>query len=171
MQTAFCQEGFQGEEPERAFQVSPQAIFAAPCQVGLVIACQQDHPDSRLNNVDDLAKDPASACFLCCLMSRLFPQVTRPSSRRIRISGTLLQEILTSTYRKRGAPDCFFCWLLPGFRFWQAGAWKRVEDESEVLRQNTTRPNPRLRDRPIQLPHDGVTARQDCYGFLPRRAT
>ena len=35
VQTAFCQEGFQGEEPERAFQVSPQAIFAAPCQVEL----------------------------------------------------------------------------------------------------------------------------------------
>ena len=49
--------------------------------------------------------------------------------------------------------------------------WKRVGDESEVLRQNTTRPNPRLRDRPIQLPHDGITARHDCYGFLPGRAT
>ena len=58
----------------------------------------------------------------------------------------------------------------PSLRFWQAGAWKRVEDESEVLRQNTTRPNPRFRDRPIQLPHDGVAARQNCYGFLPRKA-
>ena len=35
VQTAFCQEGFQGEdEPEQAFQVSPQAI-AAECQVEL----------------------------------------------------------------------------------------------------------------------------------------
>ena len=35
VQTAFCQEGFQGEdEPERAFQVeSPQAIIAVPCEV------------------------------------------------------------------------------------------------------------------------------------------
>ena len=52
------------DELEQAFQVSPQAIFATPCQVDLAIACQQDHPDSRLNNVDDLKTDPASACFL-----------------------------------------------------------------------------------------------------------
>ena len=30
-----------------------------------LIACQQDHSDSRLNNVDDLATDPPSACILC----------------------------------------------------------------------------------------------------------
>ena len=53
------------DELERAFQVSPKAIFAALCEVELAIACQQDHPDSRLNNVDDLATDPPSACILC----------------------------------------------------------------------------------------------------------
>ena len=37
-----------------------------------------------------------------------FAQVTRPSSRRIPISGTLLQGKLTSTYKKRGVPDCLF---------------------------------------------------------------
>ena len=82
--------------------------------------------------------------MLPLLMSRRLPKFTRPSSRlsrRIPISGTLLQGKLTSTYKKRGAPDCFFCWLLPGFRFWQAGEWQLVKDESEVLRQNTTRPS------------------------------
>ena len=49
------------------------------------------------------------------------------------------------------SPRLLFCWLFPSFRFWQAGAWKRVEDESEVLRQNTTRPNPRLCDRPFDF--------------------
>ena len=70
------------DEPERAFQVSREAIVAAPCEVefGGLIACQQDYP--RLNDMDDLAKDPASACFLCCLMPRRPPQVTRPSGRR-----------------------------------------------------------------------------------------
>ena len=32
-------------------------------------------------------------------------------------------------------------------------------------------PNPRLRDRPFELPRDGITARHDCYGFLPWRPT
>ena len=48
------------------------------------------------------------------------------------------------------SPRLLFCWLLPGFRFWQAGAWKRL-DELEVLRQNTTKPNSRLCDRPFDF--------------------
>ena len=82
-----------------------------------------------------------------------FAQVTRPSSRRTPISRTSLQGISTSTsaQKKRGAPDCFFCWILPGFRFSQAGEWQRIKDESEVLRRDTTRPNPRLRDQPFDF--------------------
>ena len=57
----------------------------------------------------------------------------------------------TSTQKKRGAPDCLFCWILPGFRFWQAGAWKRVEGASTSLRQDTSEPNPRLRDQPFDF--------------------
>ena len=113
-----------------------------------LIACQQDHPDSRLNNVDDLATDPASACFLL-LPVPTFAQVTRPSSRRT----TSMQGISTSTsaQKKRGAPDCCFVGSFPSFRFWQTGAWQLVEDESEVLRRDTTRPNPRLCDQPCDF--------------------
>ena len=72
-------------------------------------------------------------------------QVTRPSSRGSQSPSKMSRLIrLTSTestYKKRGAPDCFFCWLLPGFRFWQAGAWQRIKDESKDLRQDTTRPS------------------------------
>ena len=79
-------------------------------------------------------------------------QVTRPSSRGSKTPSRMSMLIrLTSTYKKRGAPDCFFCWILPGFRFWQAGEWQRIKDESEVLRRDTTRPNPRLRDRPFDF--------------------
>ena len=85
------------------FQVSPKAIFAAPCQVELAIACQQDHLDSRLNNVDDLATDPASAYFLL-LPVPTFAQVTRPSSRGSQSPSKMSRLIrLTSTYKKRGA--------------------------------------------------------------------
>ena len=91
------------DELERAFQVSPKAIFAAPCQVELAIACQQDHLDSRLNNVDDLATDPASAYFLL-LPVPTFAQVTRPSSRGSQSPSKMSRLIrLTSTYKKRGA--------------------------------------------------------------------
>ena len=80
-----------------------------------------------------------------------------------------MPDILTSTctQKKRGAPDCFSVGSFPSLRIWQAGAWKCVELASTPLRKDTSEPNPRLRDRPIQLPHDGITARQDCYGFLP----
>ena len=95
-------------------------------------------------------KPLASACILL-LPVPTFAQVTRPSSRGSQSPSKMSRLIrLTSTCKKRGAPDCFFCWLLPGFRFWQAGAWKRL-DESEVLRQNTTKPNPRLCDRPFDF--------------------
>ena len=74
-----------------------------------LIACQQDHPDSRLNNVDDLATDPPSACFLL-LPVPTFAQVTRPSSRGSQSPSKMSRLIrLTSTYKKRGTPDCFFC--------------------------------------------------------------
>ncbi|CAE6956792.1 unnamed protein product [Symbiodinium sp. CCMP2592] len=107
----------EGEDKlERAFQVSPKAIFAALCEVELSIACQQDHPDSRLNNVDDLATDPAI-------------KQTNPVSLRD-IDARHIDIYLYSQ---------------------EAGEWQLVEDESEVLRRDTTR--------------------QDCYGFLPQRAT
>ena len=62
-----------------------------------------------------------------------------------------MQGISTSTYKKHGAPDCCFVGSFPSFRFWQAGAWQLVEDESEVLRRDTTRPNPRLCDQPFDF--------------------
>ena len=97
-------------------------------------------------------KPLASACFLL-LPVPTFAQVTRPSSRRTPISRTSLQGISTSTsaQKKRGAPDCFFCWILPGFRFWQAGEWQRIKGASTSLRQNTSEPNPRLRDQPFDF--------------------
>ena len=49
------------------------------------------------------------------------------------------------------SPRLLFCWLFPSFRFWQAGAWRRIKDESEVLHRDTTRPNPRLCDRPFDF--------------------
>ena len=49
------------------------------------------------------------------------------------------------------SPRLLFCWLLPGFRFWQAGAWKPVEGASTSLRQDTSEPNPRLCDRPFDF--------------------
>ena len=57
----------------------------------------------------------------------------------------------TSAQKKRGAPDCFFCWLLPGFRYWQAGEWQRIRGAATSLRQNTSEPNPRLRDQPFDF--------------------
>ena len=136
-----------------------------------LIACQQDHPDSRLDNVDDLATDPPSACFLL-LPVPTFAQVTRPSSRGSQSPSKMSRLIrLTSTYKKRGAPDCFFCWLLLGFRFWQAGAWQRIKDESKDLRQDTTRPSAPL--SAMQLPPRacllGETATAFCrHGQLER---
>ena len=64
-----------------------------------------------------------------------------------------MPDILTSTctQKKRGAPDCFFCWLLPGFRYWQAGEWQRIRGAATSLRQNTSEPNPRLRDQPFDF--------------------
>ena len=88
------------------------------------------------------------------LMSRHLPKFTRPSSSRIpSVSRILMPDILTSTctQKKRGAPDCFFCWLLPGFRYWQAGEWQRIRGASTSLRQNTSEPNPRLRDQPFDF--------------------
>ena len=83
-----------------------------------------------------------------------FAQVTRPSGRGTRsVSRTSMQGTSTSTctHKKRGAPDCFFCWLLPGFRYWQAGEWQRIRAASTSLRQNTSEPNPRLCDRPFDF--------------------
>ncbi|CAE7346044.1 unnamed protein product [Symbiodinium sp. CCMP2592] len=82
------------EELEPAFQVSPQ-----------------DHPGSRLNNVDDLKT----------AIKQMNPDLKDIAPRHIDI---YLQE---------------------------AGAWRRIKDESEVLRRDTTR--------------------LDCYGFLPWQRT
>ena len=98
-----------------AFKVSPQAGPSdAACHVicgawSHFVAFRQDR---RLKDVDDLKADPASAS---CARVPTFAQVTRPSSRRTPISSTSLQGISTSTctHKKRGAPDYFFCWLLP----------------------------------------------------------
>ena len=123
--------------------------------------------------MDDLKTDPASACFLL-LPVPTFARVTRPSSRRSQSPSRMSRLIrLTSTHKKRGAPDCFFCWLLPGFRFWQAGAWQRVEGASTSLRQDTSEPNPRLRDRPFDFHVTaallGKIATAFCRGSQPER--
>ena len=55
------------------------------------------------DDVDDLAKAPASACYLCCLMPRRAPQVTRPSSGRsltLYETLTLIKSSSTSTQKK-----------------------------------------------------------------------
>ena len=100
--------------------------------------------------MDHLKKAPASACYLLQPVPTL-AQVTRPSSRRTPISGTLLQGISTSTHKKYGAPDCCFVVSFSNFRFRQAGVWQRVEVASTSLRQDTSEPNPRLRDRPFNF--------------------
>ncbi|CAE7557185.1 unnamed protein product [Symbiodinium sp. CCMP2592] len=87
------QEGEDKLEP--AFKVSPK-----------------DHPDARLNDVDDLKK-----------------AIKQTKSNALRDVD----------------PDQIDIYL----RSKEAGGWQLVEDESEVLRQDSTR--------------------QDCYGFLPRR--
>ena len=103
--------------------------------------------------MDHLKKAPASACFLL-LPVPTFAQVTRPSSSRIlSVSRILMPDILTSTctQKKRGAPDCSFVGAFPSFRCWQAGEWQLVEFSSTSLRQDTSEPNPRLRDRPFDF--------------------
>ena len=39
----------------------------------------------------------------------------------------------------------------PSLRFWQAGEWQRIRGGSTSLRQNTSEPNPRLRDQPFDF--------------------
>ena len=64
-----------------------------------------------------------------------------------------MPDILTSTctQKKRGAPDCCFVGAFPSFRFWQAGKWHCVAGASTSLRQDTSEPNPRLRDQPFDF--------------------
>ena len=101
--------------------------------------------------MDDLAKALASACFLLLPVPTL-TQVTRPSSRGSQSPSKMSRLIrLTSTYKKRGAPDCCFVGSFPSFRFWQAGEWQRVAGASTSLRQDTSEPNPRLRYRPFDF--------------------
>ena len=49
------------------------------------------------------------------------------------------------------SPRLLFCWLFPSFRFWQAGKWHCVAGASTSLRQDTSEPNPRLRDQPFDF--------------------
>ena len=97
--------------------------------------------------MDDLTKDPASACFLCCLMPRRPPQVTRPSSRRNSVS---LQDIdarnIDIYSQEARSPRLLFCWLLPMALMMLAG-WRVVTRPRGIdpLRRNTNEPNPRLR--------------------------
>ncbi|CAE7570520.1 unnamed protein product [Symbiodinium sp. CCMP2592] len=117
------------DELERAFQVSPKAIIAAPCQVELAIACQQDHPDSRLNNVDDLA-----------IKQRKPITLKQVEADQIDIYS---QEVRSPRLPSVGS--------FPSLRLWQGGAWQRVEGASTSLRQDTSEPNPRLRYRPFDF--------------------
>ena len=90
--------------------------------------------------------------MLPLLMSRHLPKFTRPSSRGSKTPSRMSMLIrLTSTYKKRGAPDCCFVGAFPSFRCWQAGEWQRIRGASTSLRQNTSEPNPRPRDRPFDF--------------------
>ena len=113
-------------------------------------AFQQDYP--RLNDLDHLKKALAWACFVCS-----WPDIC-PSHEAIKQMNPVgLKDIDARNIdiylysQEARSPRLLFCWLLPGFRFWQAGAWRRIKDESEVLRRDTTRPNPRLRDQPFDF--------------------
>ena len=103
--------------------------------------------------MDHLKKAPPSACYLL-LPVPTFAQVTRPSRRRsLTPYETLIpiKSTSTSAQKKRGAPDCCFVGAFPSFRCWQAGEWQLVEFSSTSLRQDTSEPNPRLRDRPFDF--------------------
>ena len=92
--------------------MSPKAIFAAPCQVELAIACQQDHPDSRLNNVDDLATDPTSACFLL-LPVPTFAQVHEAIKRKNPDLKNIAPRHIDIYLQEARSPRLRFCWILP----------------------------------------------------------
>ena len=85
-----------------------------------------------------------------------FAQVTRPSSRGSRSSsqghrGKDQIDIYLYSQEAR-SPRLLFCWLFPSFRFWQAGEWERIRDESEPPCVRTPpEPNPRLCDRPFDF--------------------
>ena len=88
------------------------------------VAFQQDCP--RLDDVDDLKTDPASACFPCSCPN-ICPNLEAIQQRNsvgLRDIDARNLDVYSQEVR--------------------SGAWQRVEDESEVLRQSTTRPNPRF---------------------------
>ena len=76
-------------------------------------------------------------------------------------------------YLQEARSPRLFCWLLPGFRCWQAGEWQLVEFSSTSLRQDTSEPNPRLRDRPFDFHVTaallGKIATAFCRGSQPER--
>ena len=103
--------------------------------------------------MDDLATDPASACFL--LLPVPCPDIC-PSHEAIKQTNPVsLQDIdarnIDIYLQEARSPDCCFVGAFPSFRFWQAGEWQLVEFSSTSLHQDTSEPNPRLRYRPFDF--------------------
>ena len=89
---------------------------AARCEVELVLIAFRLGPPASLNDVDDLAKDPGLGMFPFAARPDICPSHEAIKQRKpITLKDVEADQIdiYLRTHKKRGAPDCLFCWLLP----------------------------------------------------------
>ena len=88
----------------------------------------------------------------CCL-SRQLPKSRGHQADEPRSQGNRSKAYLHLPPLKRSAEPqtAFSVGSFSSFRFWQAGEWQRIRGASTSLRQNTSEPNPRLRDQPFDF--------------------
>ena len=84
-----------------------------------LVAFRQDYP--RLNNVDHLKKDPASACFLCSCPDICSSHEAIKQQNSVSLENIDARNIDIYSKERHGAPDSLFCRLLPMLLMMLAG--------------------------------------------------
>ena len=118
----------------------------------LAIACQQDRPDSRLNNVDGLGDRPGLGMFPFAAC----PDIC-PSHEAIKQTGPDFRDIAArkiDVYLQEARSPRLSFLLDPSHAAYDIGRLERGNPSKAhrpSLRQDTSEPNPRLCDRPFDF--------------------
>ena len=101
--------------------------------------------------MDDLAKAPGLGMHPFAACPDICPSHEAIKQRKPITLKDVEADQIDIYLQEARSPRLLFCWLFPSFRFWQAGKWHCVAGASTSLRQDTSEPNPRLRDQPFDF--------------------
>ena len=101
--------------------------------------------------MDDLAKAPGLGMHPFAACPDICPSHEAIKQRKPITLKDVEADQIDIYLQEARSPRLLFCWLFPSFRFWQAGAVALRRRRIDLLRQDTSEPNPRLRDQPFDF--------------------